>query len=213
EQIRGAGGAHGWVEVQRRSCSFCLSRQPSTRKSRNASYTVGAAPAARMIARRRDVQRPPSLRRRRKPMRNSSLQLSTLSALAAVVAAPAAADEPTIDELVGQGKFCSATAHAVFRACDNQTLDDYYIGLGVCINESDGRERGECLQDLKDSRDEATQDCAAQRTARTDLCKVVGEDRYDPEFEARDFDRDFRNLTNPNPYFPLTIGNRWEFRG
>ena len=68
------------------------------------------------------------------------------------------------------------------------------------------------VTDLKDSLDEATDECAAQRKARGDLCKTLGEDRYDPEFEARDFDRDFSNLTNPNPYFPLGIGNRWEYR-
>jgi hypothetical protein len=118
----------------------------------------------------------------------------------------------TVNELLAQGRFCSATAQAVFRACSNQTLDDYWIGLGICINESDGRDRTECFTDLKESRDEATDECAAQRKARTDLCKEVGEGRYDPEFEETDFDADFRNLTNPNPYFPLDVGSRWEFR-
>jgi hypothetical protein len=143
-------------------------------------------------------------------MRNVSLLLAPFAAGA--LALPAAAAEPTINDLVAQGKFCTATAAAVARACSNQTLDDYYIGVGICINESDGRDRTECFTDVKDSLDEATAECAAQRKARVDLCKTVGEERYDPEFEARDFDRDFRNLTNPNPYFPLGIGNRWEFR-
>ncbi len=133
--------------------------------------------------------------------------------LPALVAAPLASSaQPTVNELVAQGKFCSATAEAVFRACSNQTLDDYWIGIGLCINESDGRDRAECFTDLKDSRNEATDECEAQRDARATLCKKVGEGRYDPEFEPRDFDADFRNLTNPNPYFPLTIGSRWEFR-
>jgi hypothetical protein len=51
----------------------------------------------------------------------------------------------------------------------------------------------------------------AARSAHTTLCKQVGEGRYDPEFEETDFDSDFSNLTNPNPYFPLAIGNRWEY--
>ena len=145
-------------------------------------------------------------------MRNSLSYLSTWSSLAIVLAIPAAASEPTVNELLGQGKFCSATAQAVFRACGNQALDDYYIGLGVCINESDSGERSECLQDLQASRADAKEECAAQHAARTDLCEALGEARYDPEFAARDFDRDFRNLSNPNPYFPLGIGSRWEFR-
>jgi hypothetical protein len=133
--------------------------------------------------------------------------------LAALVAAPlASADQPSVNELVAQGKFCSATAEAVSRACSNQTLDDYWIGIGLCINESEGRDRAECFTDLKDSHQEATDECEAQHAARVALCKKIGEGRYDPEFEPRDFDADFRNLTNPNPYFPLGIGNRWEFR-
>jgi hypothetical protein len=143
-------------------------------------------------------------------MRSISLLLPPLAAGA--LALPAAATEPTVNELIAQGKFCTATATAVSRACSNQTLDDYWIGVGICINESDGRDRTECFADLKDSSDEANDECAAQRTARADLCKTLGEDRYDPELEPRDFDRDFRNLTNPNPYFPLGIGNTWEYR-
>jgi hypothetical protein len=143
-------------------------------------------------------------------MRTFSLMLPSLAAGA--LALPATATEPTVNELIAQGKFCTATAAAVARACSNEALDDYWLGRGICINESDGRDRTECVNDLEDSLDEAKDECAAQRQARVDLCKTVGEDRYDPEFEARDFDRDFRNLTNPNPYFPLAIGNRWEYR-
>jgi len=133
--------------------------------------------------------------------------------LPALMAAPlASASQSTVHELLAQGKFCSATALAVSRACSSQTADDYWIGVGICINESDGRDRAECNADVRDSFDEATKECAAQLKAREALCKQVGEGRYDPEFEEADFDTDFRNLTNPNPYFPLGIGNRWEYR-
>ena len=142
-------------------------------------------------------------------MRYASLLLRRLAPGLAVAAS---AGEPTVNELIAQGKFCSATAQAVLRACSNETLDDYWTGVGICINESDGRDRTECFTDLKDSLDESRDECAAQRRARTALCKAVGEGRYDPEFEETDFDTDFRNLTNPNRYFPLGIGNRWEFR-
>jgi hypothetical protein len=142
-------------------------------------------------------------------MRNAKLLLPALTAGTLVL--PAAANEPTVSDLIAEGKFCTATATAVFRACNHQTLDDYWIGVGLCINESEGAERTECLNDLKHSRAEATEECAAQRHARTNLCKTIGEERYDPEFEPRNFDSDLRNLTNPNPYFPLTIGNRWVY--
>jgi hypothetical protein len=133
-------------------------------------------------------------------------------ATAPLAVAAAVASEPTVNELVRQGKFCSATAQAVLRACGNAALDDYWIGVGICINESDGRDRTECFTDLKGSHEEANDECAEQRVARTALCQAVGEGRYDPEFEETDFDSDFRNLTSPNRYFPLSIGSRWEFR-
>jgi len=133
--------------------------------------------------------------------------------LPALLAAPlASATQPSPHDLVEQGKFCSATAQAVFRACSNEALDDYWTGIGICINESDKRDRSECYVDLEDSRKEANGECAAQLNARRTLCTQVGEGRYDPQFERSGFDTDFRNLTNPNPYFPLGIGNRWEYR-
>jgi len=57
--------------------------------------------------------------------------------LPALMAAPlASASQSTVHELLAQGKFCSATALAVSRACSSQTADDYWIGVGICINES-----------------------------------------------------------------------------
>lgn len=125
--------------------------------------------------------------------------------------APAAADR-AVDDLLAQGKFCSAAAQAVARACGNQTADDYWIAFGVCINEPDARDRASCFADAQAARDEATQLCAEQTKARFAFCAQIGEDRYDPEFEPASFDSNFTRLTNPNPYFPLTIGAQWEFR-
>jgi hypothetical protein len=48
---------------------------------------------------------------------------------------------------------------------------------------------------------------------RLNACKSLGEDRYDPEINPALYDGDFAHLTNPNPYFPLGIGDRWEYRG
>ena len=112
-------------------------------------------------------------------MRHAMPTLLLPALAAASFASGPAASEPTVNDLIAQGKFCSATAQAVFRACGNQTLDDYWIAVGICINESDGRDRNECFNDLKDSRDEATDECAAQRKARADLCRTVGEGRYE----------------------------------
>lgn len=147
--------------------------------------------------------------------RRTVVQLAAVTALllpALAAGARVAAGEASVDELLAQGRFCSATAQAESRACGNQTLDDYWIAVGICINESDARDRAECLAEARASRDEANQLCAEQQAARVDLCGSVGEDRYDPAFEASAFEKDFAHLTNPNPYFPLAIGSEWEFR-
>jgi hypothetical protein len=78
---------------------------------------------------------------------------------------------------------------------------------------SDQAERTKCLADATAARNDSRQLCGAQRTARLDVCKALGEDRYDPNFDPALFDSDFMHLTKPNPYLPLTIGNKWEYAG
>jgi hypothetical protein len=135
------------------------------------------------------------------------------SALALTLSSAAALSEPTVvDELLAQAKFCSATAQAEFKACGNQTQDDYWIGTGQCINESDAKDRKECYDDVRSALSEATALCREQRDARLALCRALGESRYDPEFETADFESDYAHPGVTNPYFPLAIGSQWEFR-
>lgn len=108
---------------------------------------------------------------------------------------------------------CSRTAHAVFRACENEVQDDYWIAVAICINLSDDAEQAQCSADAKASRREGNQLCREQRAGRRDACESLGEGPYDPGFDPASFDDDFASLTNPNPYFPLGIGHRWEYRG
>jgi hypothetical protein len=151
-------------------------------------------------------------RRRRARLRVAPFAPLLLPALATGALHFQSAAAAGVDELLAQGRFCSATAQAELQACGHQTLDDYWIAVGVCINESDSRERVACLADAKSSRDEANQLCADQHTARTRFCRSVGEDRYDPPFEPALFERDYAHPGYSNPYFPLVIGSHWEFR-
>jgi hypothetical protein len=66
------------------------------------------------------------------------------------------------------------------------------------------------LEELEADVEEGNQLCQEQRNGRLDLCKSLGEDRYDPDFDPDLFD-DPKNPTNPNPYFPLDVGNLWEY--
>ena len=108
--------------------------------------------------------------------------------------------------------FCSATAAALYRACGFEVQDDYAKATAICINFEDEKAREECFDEARAERLEHTQLCRRQRDFRRQTCGVIGEGRYDPDFDPRDFD-DPRHPTHPNPYFPLRIGNRWRYQG
>jgi len=109
------------------------------------------------------------------------------------------------------GKFCSETAAAAFGACQNAARDDLETALGICVNVSDSDARSQCNADAKAAKKDADQGCKDQHAARRDVCSALGEARYAPSFAPADFDSDFANLTHPNTYFPLTIGNQWTY--
>lgn len=116
-------------------------------------------------------------------------------------------------EIVLAQNFCSRTADAQSRACGHEATDDFHKARAICINVSDQTERNACLNEAQTERTDANQLCGEQRVARKDLCGELGEARYNPEFDPADFDSNFANLTNPNPYFPLGIGNQWVYEG
>ena len=111
------------------------------------------------------------------------------------------------------GRYCTSTASSQFIACQHEVRDDFFTATAICTNLSEKEERSECSAEAKDESREGNQLCREQRDARKELCKALGEERYDPDFEPEDFDDDFANLTNPNPFFPLAIGNHWDLRG
>ncbi len=119
------------------------------------------------------------------------------------------ADEDDLE----RGKFCSNTASYLFAACGAEADDDLFKAKAICINISDGTQRRTCLSEARTARSEADRNCLAQHAGRRDACQLLGEDRYDPAFEPAMFVDDFSHPTNPNRYFPLGIGYRWESQG
>lgn len=107
--------------------------------------------------------------------------------------------------------FCSNTALQQFYACRYEAKGDSFVATAACTNVSDDEVREECEEEASEELNEAIPLCAEQHTARLELCAALGEGRYDPDFDPALFDDDFANLTNPNLYFPLTIGNVWVF--
>jgi hypothetical protein len=84
--------------------------------------------------------------------RRAATIAATLASAPLALSAVAIADE--VDELNLQALFCSATAHALFRACGNHVEDDYWVAFGICINEADDTDRAECFADAKRARGE-----------------------------------------------------------
>lgn len=109
--------------------------------------------------------------------------------------------------------FCSETAHSLYAACNAEVTADRFVRRAKCYNIRDEAERDGCWEERNEEFEDGKDLCKAQKASRIAACKVLGEDRYDPDFDPASFDSDFANPTAPNPYFPLTIGHRWEYRG
>ncbi|MEW6733210.1 MAG: hypothetical protein AB1489_17920 [Acidobacteriota bacterium] len=134
-------------------------------------------------------------------------------ALAMVFTLTGKSDEQGQIDLQAQNNFCSQTARLLFKACKAEVKDNLFKKEAICINISDAKKREECLKQLAEERKESNQLCQEMLNGRLAACKSIGENRYDPDISPSLFDTDFTNLTKPNPYFPLKIGNRWEYRG
>ncbi len=148
----------------------------------------------------------------RRPVR-SVMRLALLAGVA-LNGASAFAPVPPAAALASNGeRACTQTANHVRRACNFEALDDYWLKLAACANESDPIDEEECIAGALTERAENQALCHEQQDSRLSICAAVGEARYDPEFEPRDFISDFRGQAMTNPYFPLGVGYTWELTG
>ncbi len=109
--------------------------------------------------------------------------------------------------------FCTQVSQAQYTACGHEVLDDYWVARAKCINRSNAAKRADCLDAARVTRNDARDQCREQRDARLEICGDLHEARYDPTFDPADFESDFHALQHANPYFPLTIGYRWDYDG
>lgn len=110
-------------------------------------------------------------------------------------------------------RHCSKTARVLSDACESQAEQGYRMAVANCMNVSAATQRAQCFAGARASQAQDEQLCDEQLTARLEVCRKLGESRYDPAFDPTSFDDDFRNLTNPNRYFSLRIGSRRVYRG
>src|SRR5262249_5291516 len=100
----------------------------------------------------------------------------------------------------------------LFTACQASVTEDSLVAKANCINISNDDVRATCLDEMRSTIHEGNQDCKDQRDWRLANCQTVGQDRYDPDLSPAHFD-DPRSPSSPNPYFPLQVGNHWEYLG
>ena len=118
-----------------------------------------------------------------------------------------------IDDYPGDRAYCTGTATAMFESCRSSGEPEYWKAVAICANISDNAARAECFDEATAARRENAQSCADLLEARREVCDAVGEERYEPAFEPHLFDSDFARLTRPNRYYPIAVGNRWDYRG
>jgi len=111
------------------------------------------------------------------------------------------------------GAYCTATAQMLLRACGFEKQDDYWVMRAKCNNESEAQDRNECLENASIELRDGNELCAEQFDSRLGACASLGEGRYDPVLERGMFLSDPTHITNLNPYFPIKVGNRWDYAG
>jgi len=111
--------------------------------------------------------------------------------------------------------FCTQTSDAALTACQNDARVTFYTSKGICINETDDKDRTKCNADAQQTLTDDMQSCNDEHDARLHVCSLLGEDRYDPEFEPRQFVNpdDIGHGVKPNPFFPVVVGMRWKYTG
>ena len=116
-------------------------------------------------------------------------------------------------EVSAADNFCSSTAKLMNSACQNDVSDNFLTKRAACVNIGDGTERAECIEEAKTERQEERQLCGAQLRARRDVCRDVGEARYEPSFEPEDFVNplEIGGSVAANPFFPLNQGLVWVY--
>lgn len=149
----------------------------------------------------------PAIKQSHLPSRITRCALIGMGALI-LAAGPAFADNDD-DDNEGIGGICTRTATLARKACRAELADDFRIAKAICINIGDTGERQLCKQEAQAEKVAAQELCEEQFNARLEVCDLIGDGRYDPDFDPANF------LSQPvgNTYFPLAVGNRWVYQG
>lgn len=107
---------------------------------------------------------------------------------------------------------CTKTKNIALSACTLQADTDEQLASAQCVNIVDTSDRRACVDDAKATRLAKREECIEQKSARSELCGLLGEAPYDPGiyWKAENFvDPKAIGKTIPaNAYMPLVQGVR-----
>jgi len=104
---------------------------------------------------------------------------------------------------------CSTHASLLLRACFADRRDDFLVHKADCVYVSSEEDEWECRAEAREESVDKAEECRDVYEARLELCDLVGEERYDIEFDPSDYvdPDDIGDGVEPNPYWPLTAGH------
>lgn len=104
---------------------------------------------------------------------------------------------------------CSTHARLMRRACEADRTDDYLVHLADCYYVTSEAEQGACRSEARAEREEKGEECTEVFEARLEVCQLVGEQRFDLEFDPLEIvdPNEIGISIAPNPYWPLTAGH------
>ncbi|MDH3628202.1 MAG: hypothetical protein OEV00_01885 [Acidobacteriota bacterium] len=104
---------------------------------------------------------------------------------------------------------CNTHAYLLKWACAADRRDDYLVHRADCIYVTDPENKDECRAEAREAADEMSEECADVFEARRDLCDLLGQEPFLPDFDPADFvdPNDIGDSVDPNPYWPLTEGH------
>lgn len=106
---------------------------------------------------------------------------------------------------------CSRTTNAQFQSCKSDVQDDFFERQANCFNFADSEAQHECFIEANEERLEGNEECDDIEEEHEKLCAIFGEDPYDPDLSALTFLTVEEIAANPNPFFPLVVGNTWVY--
>jgi hypothetical protein len=104
--------------------------------------------------------------------------------------------------------FCTKTSEKMLESCKFGAQEDFWLAIAKCKNIPGAGKRITCKSKAAKDLKSGIEECQAQSEVRLKICRVMGENAYNPVINPTDF-----VAVIDNPYFPLTPGTTYIYEG